>query len=144
MKSHTGGTVSLGEGSVYFLLCQSSVSTQKAQWKQNLSESMTVCHWWSGLGTSYKCRDSKYETILFSRIIRVVSCYRRTERHQAAIGCNTWTFDTSSHDGLCQKRRSLNWILSYWAGEMVADFFTKPLQGSLFWKSQKIILNLPD
>jgi hypothetical protein len=45
MKSHTGGTVSLGEGSVYFLLCQSSVSTQKAQWKQNLSESMTVCHW---------------------------------------------------------------------------------------------------
>jgi hypothetical protein len=53
---------------------KSSVSTQKAWWKQNLSESMTVCHWWSGLGTSYKCRDSKYETILFSRIIRVVSC----------------------------------------------------------------------
>jgi hypothetical protein len=27
---------------------------------------------------------------------------------------------------------------------MVADFFTKPLQGSLFCKLRKIILNLPD
>jgi hypothetical protein len=27
---------------------------------------------------------------------------------------------------------------------MVADFFTKPLQGSLFRKLHKIILNLPD
>lgn len=27
---------------------------------------------------------------------------------------------------------------------MVADFFTKPLQGSLFQKLCKIILNLPD
>jgi hypothetical protein len=29
-------------------------------------------------------------------------------------------------------------------GDMVADFFTKPLQGSLFCKLHKIILNLPD
>jgi hypothetical protein len=29
-------------------------------------------------------------------------------------------------------------------GDMVADFFTKPLQGSLFRKLRKIILNLPD
>jgi hypothetical protein len=29
-------------------------------------------------------------------------------------------------------------------GDMVADFFTKPLQGSLFRKLHKIILNLPD
>jgi hypothetical protein len=27
---------------------------------------------------------------------------------------------------------------------MVGDFFTKPLQGSLFCKLHKIILNLPD
>jgi hypothetical protein len=26
---------------------------------------------------------------------------------------------------------------------MVADFFTKPLQGSLFWKLRAIILNTP-
>jgi hypothetical protein len=29
-------------------------------------------------------------------------------------------------------------------GDMVADFFTKPLQGSLFRKLRKIILNLSD
>jgi hypothetical protein len=29
-------------------------------------------------------------------------------------------------------------------GDMVTDFFTKPLQGSLFCKLRKIILNLPD
>jgi hypothetical protein len=28
-------------------------------------------------------------------------------------------------------------------GDMVVDFFTKPLQGSLFWKLRTIILNIP-
>lgn len=29
-------------------------------------------------------------------------------------------------------------------GDMVVDFFTKPLQGSTFHKLRKIVLNLPD
>ena len=29
-------------------------------------------------------------------------------------------------------------------GEMVADFFTKPLQGALFWCMRNAILNIPD
>jgi hypothetical protein len=29
-------------------------------------------------------------------------------------------------------------------GEMIADFFTKPLQGKLFLKFRQLIMNLPD
>jgi hypothetical protein len=63
-------------------------------------------------------------------------------RPQVGIGHNTLTFGTSS---LLSDRITKGELRAEYCptGDMVADFFTKPLQGSLFRKLHKVILNLP-
>jgi hypothetical protein len=60
-------------------------------------------------------------------------------RPQVGVGHNTLTFGTSSllSDWITKGELRAEYCPT---GDMVADFFTKPLQGSLFWKLRKVIL----
>jgi hypothetical protein len=69
--------------------------------------------------------------IFCSRITRVLSCWKRTERLQAA--------STRSTDRVSKEEVSVVWCPT---GDMIGDEATKPLQGALFRKVRDHIMGV--
>ena len=141
MKSHTGGCLSLGKGTIYGtstrqkLNTRSSTETELIAVDDCMPQIMWTRYFLEAQG--YKCRDNivyqdNKSTILLSDNGRASSSKRT--RH-----INIRYFFVT--DRIKAKDVRVEYCPTK---EMVADFFTKPLQGALFYKLRKHIMNCED
>jgi hypothetical protein len=65
-------------------------------------------------------------------------------KNMGGISWNAVNISIRSHFTSAIQRLSLNRIVQWGPEDMIADFFTKPLQGSAFKKMLKLIMNMSD
>jgi hypothetical protein len=138
MKSHTGGTMSLGKGSPYSTSTRHKLNTKSSTEAElvGVNDVMPQVLWtryfleaqWYGVNDSIIYQDNQ-SAILLEKNGRA-SSGKRT-RH-----INIRYFFVA--DRVASNEVSIEYCPT---GEMVADFFTKPLQGSPFQKFRNLIMN---
>jgi hypothetical protein len=140
MKSHTGGTMSLGKGSVYSTSRKQRINTKSSTEAElvGVDDGMPLVIWTRNFisAQGYQINDNvvyqdNQSTMLLAKNGRA-SSGRRT-RHVDI----RYFFVT---DRIKNGELRIEYCPT---ADMVADFFTKPLQGSLFRKLRAIILNIP-
>jgi hypothetical protein len=139
MKSHTGGTMSLGKGTVYNTSTRQKLNTKSSTESElvGVNDVMPQILWTRyflekqgyGVKESIIHQDNQ-SSILLEKNGRGSSSKRT--RH-----INIRYFFVT--DRVQSKEVSIEYCPT---GEMIADFFTKPLQGSLFRKFRAFIMNL--
>jgi hypothetical protein len=140
MKSHTGGTMSLGKGSIYSVSRKQRINTKSSTEAElvGVDDGMPLVIWTRNFITAqgYKVNDNvvfqdNQSTMLLAK------------NGRASSGRRTRHIDIRYFFVTDQVKRGEIRIAYCPTGDMVADFFTKPLQGSLFRKLRAIILNIP-
>jgi hypothetical protein len=141
MRSHTGNTMSLGKGSVYSTSKKQRINTKSSTEAElvGVDDSMPLVIWTRNflVAQGFEIHDNvvfqdNQSAMLLEKNGRA-SSGRRT-RH---INIRYFFVTDRVQNGEVR--------IDYCpTGEMVADFFTKPLQGSLFRKLRGVILNSPD
>jgi hypothetical protein len=140
MRSHTGGTMSLGKGSVYSLsrkICINTKSSTEAE-LVGVDDGMPLVVWTRNFITAqgYKINDN----VIFQDN---QSAMLLEKNGKASSGRRTQHIDIR-YFFVTDRVKNGEMRIEYCpTGDMVADFFTKPLQGSLFRKLRAIILNIP-
>jgi hypothetical protein len=141
MRSHTGGTLSLGRGSVYSMSRKQRINTKSSTEAElvGVDDGMPLVVWTRNFITAqgYEIRDNvvyqdNQSTMLLAK------------NGRASSGRRTRHIDIRYFFVTDRVKRGELRIEYCPTGDMVADFFTKPLQGSLFRKLRALILNLPD
>ncbi len=139
MRSHTGGTMSLGKGSIYSTSIRQKLNTKSSTETElvAVADVMPQVLWTGyflkeqgyGVGKSTIYQDNKSAILL-------------EENGRSSSGKRTRHLNIRYF--FVTDRISSNEIQVEYCptGEMRGDFFTKPLQGSLFQKFCKEILNL--
>eukprot|EP00978_Attheya_sp_CCMP212_P014510 scaffold37028_cov57-Attheya_sp.AAC.1 len=129
-KSHTGGTLSLGKGSVYSASLKQKLNTKSSMVSElvGASDMLPQAIW-----TRYLWRHRDNETCMLLENYGRASSSKRT-RH-----INIQYFFIT--DRIKNKELVVKWCPTQ---EMVGDFFTKPLQGSLFKTFRDLIMNNVD
>jgi hypothetical protein len=139
MKSHTGGTMSLGKGTIYNTSTRQKLNTKSSTESElvGVNDVMPQILWTRYFleAQGYGVKDSiiyqdNQSSILLEKNGRGSSSKRT--RH-----INIRYFFVT--DRIQSKEVSVEYCPT---GEMIADFFTKPLQGSLFRKFRAFIMNL--
>jgi hypothetical protein len=139
LKSHTGGTLSLGKGSVYLASTRQKLNTKSSTEAElvGVDDVMPLVLWTryfldaQGYGvTKNKVFQDNQSAILLEKIGRCSSSCRTCH-------LNIWYFFVTDH--IQSKELTVEYCPT---GEMVADMFTKPLQGSPFCKFRAAVLNL--
>jgi hypothetical protein len=140
MRSHTGGTVSLGKGSVYSLSRKQRLNTKSSTEAElvGVDDSMPLVIWTRNfiLAQGYEISDNvvfqdNQSTMLLEK------------NGKASSGRRTRHIDIR-YFFVTDRIKNGEMRIEYCpTEEMVADFFTKPLQGSLFRKLRGLILNTP-
>jgi hypothetical protein len=141
MRSHTGNTMSLGKGSVYSTSKKQRINTKSSTEAElvGVDDSMPLVIWTRNflMAQGFEIHDNvvfqdNQSAMLLEKNGRA-SSGRRT-RH---INIRYFFVTDRVQNGEVR--------IDYCpTGEMVADFFTKPLQGSLFRKLRGVILNSPN
>ena len=141
MRSHTGATLTMGKGSVFSMSTKQKINTKSSTEAElvGVDDGMPMVLWTRHFleAQGYNMSDNvvyqdNQSAILLERNGRA-SSGRRT-RH-----INIRYFFAS--DRISNGELRVEYCPT---GDMVADFFTKPLQGSLFRKFRDVILNLSD
>ena len=141
MRSHTGAIMSLGRGAVYAMSTRQKLNTRSSTEAElvGVDDAMSQILWTRYFMASqgYEVKESKvYQDNMSSMLLEKngrASCSKRT-RH-----INIRYFFVT--DRIASKEIHVEYCPTE---EMVADFFTKPLQGSLFRKFRNWILNMDD
>jgi hypothetical protein len=139
MKSHTGGTISLGKGTIYNTSTRQKLNTKNSTKSElvGVNNVMPQILW-----TRYFLESQGYgvkESIIY-------------QDNQSSIllekNGHGWSSKRTRHINICHffmtdrvqnKEVSVEYCPT---GKMIADFFTKPLQGSIFCKFRALIMNL--
>jgi hypothetical protein len=139
MKSHTGGVMSMGKGAVYAtstrqkIVTRSSTEAELVGVHDVLPQILWTKHFLDAQG--HKMQPS----IVFQDN---QSAMLLEKNGQASSGKRTRHIDIRyffAHDRIQNDEIRVEYCPT---GEMLADFFTKPLQGSLFIKLRNRILNI--
>jgi len=142
MKGHMGGTMSMGKGSVYStatkqkLVARSSTESEVIGVHDVLPQLIWTTHFLKGQGV--KVNESvQYQDKMSSMLLEKngrASSSKRTRHMNIRF---FFIKDQVESKEVC--------IEYYPTGEMLADFFTKPLQGKQFYKLQDQVMNIdPD
>jgi len=141
MRSHTGGVMTMGRGSAISLSTKQKINTKSSTEAEvvGVDDGMPMVLWSRNFleHQGYAVHDNvvyqdNQSAILLERNGKS-SSGRRT-RHMDI----RYFFAT---DQIAKGRMRVQYCPT---GEMIADFFTKPLQGSLFRKFRALVLNLAD
>ena len=137
LKSHTGGTFTMGKGSIY-----SSSTRQKLNTRSSTEAELVAV-------------DDLMPQILWTRLFLASQGYRTTTT-LFQDNMSAMQLENNGRKSCGKRTRHLNIrfffvtdrikagdlsVVHEPTGDMVADFFTKPLQGSIFRRFRKIILN---
>jgi hypothetical protein len=138
MRSHTGAVLSLGKGGVYSMSTRQKINTKSSTEAElvGVDDAMSLIIWTKNFleAQGYRASDNvvyqdNQSAMLLERNGRA-SSGKRT-RHVDI----RYFFVT---DRINQKQMRVEYCPTE---EMIADFFTKPLQGSLFRKFRTFLLN---
>jgi hypothetical protein len=139
MKSHTGGTLSLGKGSVYSASTRQKLNTKSSTEAElvGVDDVMPLVLWTRYfLGAQgYDVRENKVFQDNQSAILLEKNGRRSSSRRTRHINIR-YFFVT---DRIQAKELTVEYCPT---GEMLADMFTKPLQGSLFRRFRQAVMNL--
>jgi hypothetical protein len=140
MRSHTGAAMSMGKGCVYSISRRQRLNTRSSTEAElvGVNDAMNMILWTRLFleGQGYKISDNvlyqdNQSAILLEQNGKMSSSKRT--RHLEI----RYFFVT---DNVAKKHLRIEYCPT---DDMVADFFTKPLQGSKFQRFRAIILNLP-
>jgi hypothetical protein len=138
MKSHTGGLLSLGKGGVYGMSTRQKLVTKSSTEAElvGVSNVLPQVIWTRNflLAQGYQVRDSVVYQDNKSVILLEENGRMSSGKRTRHINIRHF-FITNQVAG---KEVSIQYCPT---GDMVSDFFTKPLQGALFRKLRSIIMN---
>eukprot|EP00978_Attheya_sp_CCMP212_P046656 scaffold403813_cov59-Attheya_sp.AAC.3 len=140
MRSHTGATMSLGKGSIYSTSTRQKLNTKSSTEAElvGVSDAMSQILWTRyfteaqgyGVDDNVVAQDNMSTMLLENT--------RRASSSRQTHHINTRYFFVT--DRIKNKEMS---VIHCPTGEMVADYFTKPLQGgALFKKFRDLIMNV--
>ena len=138
-RSHTGATMSMGQGSIYSKSTKQKINTRSSTEAElvGINDAMSMILWTrlfleaQGVEVSDNIvYQDNQSTMLLAKNGRQSS--GKSTRHLEI----RYYFVT---DNICRNRLSLEYCPTE---EMIGDFFTKPLQGALFYKLWSLIMNL--
>jgi hypothetical protein len=140
MKSHTGGVMTLGKGTAYGTLTQQKVNRKSSTEaklvgvnKNMMPQILWTRYFLKAQGNTIKdsiVNQDNQSTILFEKNGRASSGKRTCH-------INIRYFFVA--DQVASNKVTVQYCPT---GEMIGDFFTKPLQGSLFQKLRNFIMNM--
>jgi hypothetical protein len=139
MKSHTGGAMTLGKGTIYATSTRQKINTRSSTEGElvGVNDVMPQVLWTryfleaQGYGVTDSIIYQDNQSAILLEKNGKASSGKRT-RH-----INIRYFFVT--DRVAKKEVSIQYCPT---GEMIADFFTKPLQGSLFRKFRDLIMNV--
>ena len=139
MKGHTGGTMSMGKGSIYSmsggqkLVARSSTESELIGVHDVMPQIIWTLYFLQAQGQVVN-DNILYQDNMSSMLLEKNGCRSSSKRTHHI---NIHYFFVKDHvDG-----KEVN-ILHCPTKEMVADYFTKPLQGALFYKLRDHIMNI--
>jgi hypothetical protein len=139
MKSHTGGTMSLGKGSVYSASTRQKINTKSSTEAElvGVDDVMPLVLWtrYFLCAQGYDVKENKVFQDNLSAILLEKNGRKSSSRRTRHINIR-YFFVT---DRMQSKELSVEYCPT---GNMLADMFTKPLQGSPFRKFRAAVLNL--
>jgi hypothetical protein len=141
MRSHTGGTMSLGKGSVYSTSVRQKLTTKSSTEAElvGVDDVMPMVLWTRQFmeGQGYKIKDNVvYQDNQSAMLLEKNGQLSSTKRTRHL---NIRYFFVT--DRIQAKELTVEYCPT---GDMWADVFTKPLQGAAFAKFRRMILNLND
>jgi hypothetical protein len=141
MRSHTGGTMSLGKGSVYSTSVRQKLTTKSSTEAElvGVDDVMPMILWTRQFleGQGYTIQDNIVFQDNQSAMLLENNGQRSSTKRTRHLKIR-YFFVT---DKIKSKEMSVEYCPT---GDMWADVFTKPLQGAAFAKFRRLILNLPD
>ena len=139
MKSHTGGTMSLRKGSVYSASTRQKINTKSSTEAElvGVDDVMPLILWTRYFldAQGYDVKENKVFQDNQSAILLEKNGRRSSSRRTHHINIR-YFFVT---DRIQSKELTVEYCPT---GDMLADMFTKPLQGSSFYKFRAAVLNL--
>ena len=141
MKSHTGGTLSLGKGCIYNTSMKQKINTKSSTEAElvAMNDVLPQVLWTKYFleAQGYGVNDNiVYQDNLSAILLEKNGKWSSTKRTKHLNVRYFFVTDKISNQELTVKHCGTE--------NMVGDFYTKPLQGSAFRKLRKIILNIED
>jgi hypothetical protein len=139
MKGHTGGLLSMGKGAVYGtskghkMVTRSSTEAKLASLYNVLPQILWTHNFLDGQG--YGVSDSVVHQDNKSMILLAENWCMLSSKRTRHLNIQ-YFFIT---DGVKARELSIKYCPTY---EMISDYFTKPLQGTLFRKMRDLIMNV--
>ena len=141
MRSHTGGTMSLGKGSIYSASVRQKLNTKSSTEAElvGVDDMMSMVLWTRQFmkGQGYDISTNVVYQDNTSAIL--LEKYGEQSSTKRTRHLNIRYFFVT--DRIRSEELSVEYCPT---GEMWADLFTKPLQGAAFVKFRKLILNLKE
>ena len=141
MKSHTGGTMSMGKGSVYSSSIRQKLNTRSSTEAElvGVNDMMAMILW-----TRHFLECQGYDVtdnILYQDNESAMLLEKNGQRSSTKRTRHIEVRYFFVSDNVKRGRLTIEHCPT---GDMIADFFTKPLQGSTFRKLLKLIMNISD
>ena len=138
-RSHTGATLSFGKGSVYSMSSKQQINTRSSTEAElvGINDVLSMILW-----TRLFLKAQGYhvtDNILHQDNESTIKLARNGQRSSSK---QTWHIEVRYYfitDHINQDRLQVSYCPT---GDMLADYFSKPLQGSLFRKFCNLILNV--
>ena len=139
MKSHTGGTMSLGRGSAYSVCTRQKLNTRSSTESELVAvdDVMPLIMWTQYFlqAQGYDMQENKFFQDNQSTMLLEKNGHKSSSRRSRHINI-CYFFVT---DQIQSKELTVEYCPTE---DMVADMFTKPLQGSLFRKFHDAVMNI--
>ncbi|KAG7353002.1 reverse transcriptase RNA-dependent DNA polymerase [Nitzschia inconspicua] len=141
MRSHTGATMTLGKGSVYSMSTRQKINTRSSTEAElvGVNDAMSIILWTRHFleAQGYTVRENVVYQDNESAMLLEKNGRRSSTKRTRHLDVRYFFVTDNIHRG----KMSIEYCPT---GDMVADYFTKPLQGSQFRKMLKQILNIDD
>jgi len=141
MRSHTGGTMTLGKGSIYSTSTKQKLNTKSSTEAELVAANDVLPQL---LWTQYFLKEQGYEvndSILYQDNQAAIIL----EKNGKASSSKRTRHINIRYFFIKDRQESGELSIKYCpTDQMIADYFTKPLQGSKFLQFRKLIMNLKD
>ncbi|KAG7363646.1 reverse transcriptase RNA-dependent DNA polymerase [Nitzschia inconspicua] len=141
MRSHTGATMTLGKGSVYSMSTRQKINTRSSTEAElvGVNDAMSIILWTRHFleAQGYSVKENVVYQDNESAILLEKNGRRSSTKRTRHLDVRYFFVTDNVHRG----KLSIEYCPT---GDMIADYFTKPLQGLLFRKMLKQILNIDD
>jgi hypothetical protein len=139
MKSHTGGIMTLGKGAVYGTSLKQKINTKSSTESElvGVGEALPIILWTRYFmeAQGYPIQDNMVNRDNLSSMLLEKNGRGSSSKRTRHINVR-YFFVT---DRIASKEISIQYCPT---GDMLADFFTKPLQGSIFRRFRDMIMNV--